>query len=102
MGEQIHMCFGVGKNCWNFYDSYGQICVGCGCCSPNQLERAEARLALCKRLLEEWKNFDAWDKGHEELQKRNVALNIQHFKRRIRYYEKRVGILKILQAPHEK
>ena len=23
----------VRGNCWNLRDSYGEICVGCGCCS---------------------------------------------------------------------
>ena len=90
----IHISCGVGKNCWNFYDSYGEICVGCGCCSPNPLDRAKARLAFCERRLEEEKAFDGWIEGMKELQEKNRQSNIRYFKRRIRYYKKRIEMLK--------
>lgn len=28
--------FEVSDNCWNFNDSYGMICVRCGCCSEDK------------------------------------------------------------------
>lgn len=43
----------VNNNCWNPYESYWKICVGCGCCSKDKKERYKARYELCKRIIEE-------------------------------------------------
>lgn len=40
------------KNCYNPFESYGMICVHCGCCSDDEKVRYKARIALHKRLLE--------------------------------------------------
>ena len=98
----IHISRGVRKNCWNLYDSYGEICVGCGCCSPRPLERAEARLSFCERRLEELKSFDGWIEGMEELQKSNINSDIKYFKREIRYYKKRVDKLSLLRQMNKR
>lgn len=92
----VHIDFAVRENCWNLYDSYGQICVGCGCCSSDPNVRAESRLRVCKRMLQEQYDFDDWDEdvGWKETQQKNIRLNIQYFKRRVRYYEKRLKELK--------
>lgn len=97
----IHICYQVKKKCWNFYDSYGEICVGCGCCSPNQLERAKARLALCERQLKEQYEFDGWFEDLKELQEKNIKANIRYFKRQIRYYKKRVDMLTLMKKLNE-
>lgn len=88
----VHIDFAVRENCWNLYDSYGQICVGCGCCSSDPTVRAESRLRVCKRMLQEQYDFDDWDEdaGWKRIQQKNVRSNIQYFKRRVRYYEKRL------------
>lgn len=87
----------IKKKCWNLYDSYGEICVHCGCCSTDKKTRYEARLACLKEWLKEQEEFDGWyyeDHDTLELQKKNVKANIKYFKRRIRYYE---NILKGLE-----
>jgi len=88
----MHICYQVKKNCWNFYDSFGEICVGCGCCSDNPVKRAEARLELSKRLLEEREHFDMWDENPEwrKIQEKNVEADKRYFKKRIRYYTRRL------------
>ena len=86
----IHVDFAVRKNCWNLYDSYGEICVGCGCCSSDPRERCEARLKVTERMLKEQLDFDDWMEGWEETQRKNIKANIAYFKRRIRYYKKRL------------
>ena len=92
----LHVCYSVKDNCYNWYDSYGMICVHCGCCSKDPLKRATARLKLCKEQLEKEYNFDMWDDNPtgRAIQEMNIKLNIQYFKRRIRYYEARVKKLK--------
>ena len=86
----IHIDFMTRKNCWNLYDSYGEICVGCGCCSADPKIRAESRLRVCERMLQEQYDFDDWIEGWEETQRKNVKANIVYFKRIIRYYKKRL------------
>lgn len=93
---EIHLCTQVKKNCWNFYDSYGEICVHCGCCSKNALIRTKARLSVLKRELEESENFDGWAYEYPdllELQKKNVAEDIVYFKKKIKYYEQKLSKL---------
>ena len=86
----VHICRSVSERCWNPYDSYGEICVGCGCCSPDPVERATARLEVSKQRLDNELHFDNWMEGCEELQRKIRASNIRFFKRRIRYYTKRL------------
>lgn len=83
---------GVGERCWNVYDSYGEICVGCGCCSKDPRVRYEARLEVCKRYLEEKLHFDEWfeDPEMRKVQEKNVRKDIRSWRRQIAYYEKRL------------
>ena len=89
-----HICMQVKENCWNFWDSYGEICVHCGCCSEDPAVRARARLEVCERELTEWEaSLEEMKKDatvYEEYQIENVKSNIRHVRRRIRYYRKRV------------
>ena len=78
---------GIRKRCWNLIDSYGEICVGCGCCSDDKLIRYQARIECLKRWLEHEMNFDNWMDGFRELQEKNRKANIRYYKRRLRYYE---------------
>ena len=50
----LHVCMAAKENCYNTYDSYGEICVHCGCCSEDEIERAKARVALADRMIEEY------------------------------------------------
>lgn len=80
--------FAVRKDCWNFIDSYGEICIGCGCCLKDKRKRYKNRIRVLERWLDEQENFDGWIEGSEELQKKNIKSNIRYFKRRLRYYRK--------------
>ena len=82
----------IRDNCWNIHDSYGEICVGCGCCSKDKKERHKARLETVKQWKEENDKFCGWDDDPElrKIQEKNVKANKQDFARRIRYYERKV------------
>jgi len=82
----------IRDNCWNLLDSYGEICVGCGCCSKDKKVRHKARLETVKRWKEENDKFCGWDDDPEvrKIQEKNVKANKQYFARRIRYYERKV------------
>ena len=83
--------FAAEKNCYATLWSYGQICVGCGCCSKDMEERRKARLEYWQWLLDDNLNFDRWADGHPdliEIQKRNVKLNIKKAKGMVKYYSR--------------
>lgn len=89
-----HVCFSVAENCQNFYDSYGEICVHCNCCGridPNT--KLQCQLELNKRLLEEEQEFNGWSDCPEvnDLQHKNVADNIEYFKRKIKGIEEAIS-----------
>jgi len=84
-----HICFSITKDCIN-PDSYGEICVGCGCCSKDKKIRYPARLKLYQDDLERQLNFSHWIKGWIRIQKRNRKLNITYCKRRIAIYKRLV------------
>ena len=85
-----HISFQVGSRCWNLHDSFGEICVHCGCCSSDKTTRRKARLEVAKRQLQENLSFDRWDDDPKwrAIQEKNVKSNIRYWRRRVRYYEK--------------
>jgi len=87
-----NICFSVTKDCVNS-DSYGEICVGCGCCSKDNNIRYPARLKMYEEHLQEDLNFDRWMKGCIRLQKKNQELNITYNKRRVAIYKRLVASL---------
>lgn len=84
-----HICFSVSPRCYNLYESYGMICVGCGCCSSNKKKRLLSRIELHKRLLEQEQEFAEWadDPEVRTLQEKTVAENIEFSKKAIAKYE---------------
>ena len=85
-----HICFQVTDRCWNLIDSYGMICVHCGCCSPDKRKRYASRIAVLERWIDGWEHFDRWDddpKG-KAFQERNIRSNLKHFRRKLRYYKR--------------
>lgn len=88
----MHICTAIKKNCWNLYDSYGEICVHCGCCSSDPKVRAKARLEVMKEQLDYEEHFDAWcdDPKWRAIQEKNLKSNMKHYKKQIRYYTKRL------------
>ena len=81
----------VKKNCWNVIDSYGEICVHCGCCSPDKKTRYEARLNTVKGWIRDKENFDLWadDEETRKIQEHNIAADLKSLKRMRRYYRKK-------------
>ena len=82
----------VNNNCWNPYDSHGEICVHCGCCNKDKRARYMARFELCKRKIEELENFTLWidDPKWRSIQEKNIKTDLRLFKRLLRYYKKRL------------
>lgn len=80
-------------NCWNPYDSYGEICVGCVCCSKDKATRYKARIKVCKRRISDLENFSLWDDDivGRAVQMKNIKDSLRYFKSRLRYYEKKLG-----------
>lgn len=78
--------------CWNLYDSYGEICVHCGCCSKDPLIRANARYEHCLERIIHLLAFDEWseDLSVRVLQETNIGNDLKMFKRKLQYYKKRL------------
>ncbi len=91
------ICFSVSKKCIN-PNSYGEICVGCNCCSSDKKIRYPARLQLYEQQLQQDLNFNRWTKGLKRLQKRNIKLNITYDKRRIAIYKRLVCKFKKIES----
>lgn len=91
----IHIDFACGKNCWNLIDSYGQHCIGCGCCSKDRKRRYESRIRCLERWLQEQYEFDDWIPEWREEQEKNVKANILWFRRQLRYYKKQLALLQV-------
>ena len=89
---ELMIDYAVSNRCWNPYESYGEICVGCGCCSKDKVTRYKARYELCRRIIEDLVSFDGWFDEPElrDLQERNIATDLKHFRRCMAYYKKRL------------
>lgn len=77
----------VKRNCYAIGWSYGEICVHCGCCSEDPIKRTKARIEYCEWELEEKINFNHWAYDYPkllEIQKQNVAKDIEHFKKELK------------------
>jgi hypothetical protein len=82
------MSIPVKRNCYNGFESYGEICVRCGCCSTDKKIRYKARLELHERLLDRSLHFNQWHKGWIRVQKRNIKKNITWNKYRFAIYKR--------------
>ena len=82
----------VRDNCWNLLDSYGEICVHCGCCSIDPKTKYMARVKCLEAWQAENAAFDMWAEDPEirEIQKHNIKKNAEHYKRLLRYYRQRL------------
>lgn len=91
----VHVERAVEDRCWNLYDSYGEICVGCGCCSPDKDKRYKSRIAVLEQQIAEFEHFDGWFEDDPEMkavQEKNIRNNLRSFRRMLRYYKKRLEI----------
>ena len=82
------ICSGVSEKCYAVLWSYGEICVGCGCCNKDKAIRRKARLEYWQYWLNHNINFNAWadDKETRAIQEKNVKLGIKEAKIKVKYY----------------
>lgn len=75
----------VSGKCINI-DSYGEICLNCGCCDRNKnyKDMIRRRIQMYRKRLKDEYDFPIRD----EFQKRIIKANIKYFKRKIRLYKK--------------
>lgn len=93
--EMTHVDFAVKKKCWNLYDSYGEICVCCGCCAEDKKTRYESRIECLERWIAEKKDFRYWadDPELRKVQERNIAEDLKYWKSRLWYYRNKLAKL---------
>lgn len=88
---------GVSEDCINIY-SYGEICVGCGCCSrnPDYRNMIISRIRYYKQRLYYNQHIDNWyeDEEMRKFQEKIVKNNILFYKRKIRLNKKILRTLK--------
>ena len=86
----------VTDKCWNVYDSYGEICVHCGCCSKDPMTRYNARIEALLRRIERCVTFDGWDTDSSlrAIQETNITTDLRQYRSQLRYYKKRLKELK--------
>lgn len=80
----------VLDKCWNLYDSYGEICVHCGCCSKDKAKRYKARIEAIKGWIWEHENWYKPDDTWLDCQMENRRETFRHWRRMLRYYEKKL------------
>ena len=92
-GTAIHIDFAVRKNCWNLEAMCYGNCYGCGCCVNDKRQRCENRIAYLEEMLDQQYKFDMWDDDPDlrKIQERNIAANIRLFKRKLRYYRRKLA-----------
>lgn len=81
------------RNCYALVWSYGEICVGCGCCSTDPLTMATARFDYHREQLYDALHFRQYFDDYPELaeiQRKNVALDIEYNRDRLREYARTV------------
>lgn len=83
---------GVKKDCWNLRDSYGEICVHCGCCDEDLKVRTESRVRTLEIWIEELESFDEWDEDplRRAFQEDSIQDDLKTYKQQMRYYKKRL------------
>jgi hypothetical protein len=82
----IHISHAAKRDCYAITWSYGEICVGCGCCQKGKAAR-KPRIEYWKAMLKDAKTFKAWSKYPDlyALQKRNMKANIEYARLMIWY-----------------
>lgn len=87
----------VSKDCINIY-SYGEICIGCGCCSrnPDYRNMIISRIQYYKQRLHDNQHIDNWaeDEWLRKRQEKVAKSNILLYKRKIRLNKKILRTLK--------
>ena len=92
-----HICFAAKNNCYALNWSYGEICVHSNCCGQygKGLDMWKSRLHFHEVELKRNEEFDNWIKGCENVQRKNVKININYHKRLIKKCKARIEYFKI-------
>ncbi len=88
--SDLHVCRSAKKDCYAPSLSYGEICVGCGCCQAPGPKRDKARLAHWEGAWRANEAFDNWFPEWREVQERNQRANRRYIGVRLRYYRAKV------------
>lgn len=91
----MYICHGVQKNYKCRFEGacYGEICIAPSICSKKRvINKKDIRFIIkfLKMQLKEQKGFTNWIKEWKEIQKKNIASNIKHLNRKIKYYQNRL------------
>lgn len=88
----INVCFAVQKHCYAIAWSYGEICVGCGCCAIKSPQRDKARYLYWLDQWEEHLNFNSWAENPKLrlIQETNNRANHHYIRSRMDRYFKKV------------
>lgn len=79
------VCESVIENCQNFYDSYGEICVGCNCCGRFGTDTMwQARYELAVRMLRDDVEKLTDEYFQSNLQQQNICSNISYWSERLK------------------
>lgn len=100
----IHICHRAEPDCYNICESYGEICVHCGCCAKETGKRHQSRLALHRRLKKEAQDklrrwLQALKEGPEAMDKANLFdpdLQIKNCRKDIKWNDKKIKYYKTL------
>lgn len=79
------VCESVIENCQNFYDSYGEICVGCNCCGrfgTDTMWQARYEMAITRLSENIEKLTDEYFQSN--LQQQNICSNISYWSERLK------------------
>lgn len=80
-----HICISAMDECYNPYDSYGEICVGCNCCGRiDKSTMHQCRIETDKRHLVETAQHLTGEDYQTELQQKNILSSIEYFIKNIR------------------
>lgn len=83
--DEIRICQSISKDCQNFYDSFGEICVGCNCCGrldPNSMWDSRYYLAIIRLqdLVEHLKS----EHCQSNLQQTNICSSISYWNEKLK------------------
>lgn len=98
------MDFDVSENCWNLEASGGAICVGCGCCSEDPIERCESRIQVLQERIYDLRKqaeeddicFDFEEDRYIHMHRDNgdIKRKINRYEDMVDYYSERAELLR--------
>jgi len=86
-----HLCRAAKLDCYNPYDSYGEICVRCNCCGCiDKKTMYQCRIETDKRHLVETAAQLIDENYQTDLQQKNILSSIETFIKQIRKSQKHI------------